>query len=66
MFDEADTGSLEIGKAADLVVLGADPLTCKPSEIAQIPVLATVMNGRLTYLSDEAPRSLEQLDSRTA
>ncbi|MGR4065419.1 MAG: amidohydrolase family protein, partial [Vulcanimicrobiaceae bacterium] len=39
-------GSIEVGKEADLVELGQDPLAVDPSTIAQIPVLATWMRGQ--------------------
>jgi predicted amidohydrolase YtcJ len=38
-------GSIEIGKDADLVELGADPMTVAPSTIAAIPVNATWLRG---------------------
>ena len=38
-------GSIEIGKDADLVELGADPVTIDPSTIAAIPVNATWLRG---------------------
>jgi predicted amidohydrolase YtcJ len=39
-------GSIELGKEADLVELGADPMTVDPATIAQIPVAATWSRGR--------------------
>jgi predicted amidohydrolase YtcJ len=38
-------GSIDLGKEADLVELGADPLAVNPSTIADIPVRATWMRG---------------------
>jgi predicted amidohydrolase YtcJ len=38
-------GSIEIGKEADLVELGADPVTVSPSTIASIPINATWSRG---------------------
>jgi predicted amidohydrolase YtcJ len=38
-------GSIELGKDADLVELGADPMTVDPSSIAAIPVIATWSRG---------------------
>lgn len=42
-------GTLAPGMAADMVVLGADPLSCDPSTIADIDVLATVVAGDITH-----------------
>lgn len=39
-------GSLEVGKLADLVVLGADPRAVDPDGIAELPVLETRLAGR--------------------
>ncbi len=44
-FDEADKGSLEVGKLADLVVLDRDPTTIDPTEIGETQVLATMVGG---------------------
>jgi predicted amidohydrolase YtcJ len=38
-------GSIELGKDADLVELGADPMTVNPNGIAAIPVNATWLRG---------------------
>jgi predicted amidohydrolase YtcJ len=38
-------GSIELGKDADLVELGADPMTVDPTTIASIPVAATWSRG---------------------
>jgi predicted amidohydrolase YtcJ len=46
-----EIGSLEPGKLADFVVLAANPLTGDPERIADIPVLATVVDGTPTYQS---------------
>lgn len=46
---EHRTGSLVTGKAADLVVLGADLFRVNPSEIHAVPVVLTMMDGRITY-----------------
>lgn len=48
-FREESLGSLAPGKRADLVFLGGNPLDCPPERIREIPVLATVKNGRLLY-----------------
>ena len=46
---ENELGSLEAGKRADFVVLGADPLTVDADTIAAIPVLATWVDGSARY-----------------
>lgn len=46
---DADRGSLEPGKLADLVVLERDPRAVPPEQIADINVLATYLGGRRTY-----------------
>jgi predicted amidohydrolase YtcJ len=42
-------GSIEVGKQADLVVLGRDLFDVKSEEIHSIPVVLTMMDGRVTY-----------------
>lgn len=42
-------GSLEVGKAADLCVLAADPLATPAADIARIDVTMTVVDGRIRY-----------------
>ncbi|MFD1707018.1 amidohydrolase [Siminovitchia sediminis] len=44
-FQEAETGSIEIGKKADFAVLGADPTAIDPMDIKDIPVEETIING---------------------
>jgi predicted amidohydrolase YtcJ len=43
------TGTLAIGKAADLTVLGADLFRVDPHDIHAVPVLLTMMDGRITH-----------------
>ncbi len=50
-YEENLKGSLEIGKLADLVVLGRDPLTADPSTLVTIPVERTMAGGRWTFES---------------
>ncbi|MCB1014052.1 MAG: amidohydrolase [Acidimicrobiales bacterium] len=40
-----EIGTLEVGKRADLVVLGGDPRTVDPGDLAEIEVLETWMDG---------------------
>jgi predicted amidohydrolase YtcJ len=48
-FDEADKGSLEVGKLADFVVLDGDLLACDPMTIPDIGVRMTVVGGAVAY-----------------
>ena len=49
------TGSLEVGKLADLIVLDRNPLTVPAEDIAKIKVLQTVVGGVVVYLSASLP-----------
>jgi len=44
-----DAGDLEPGRLADLVVLAKDPFTLRPSEIANLAVEVTIVDGRVVY-----------------
>jgi predicted amidohydrolase YtcJ len=44
-----ELGSLEVGKLADFVVLGADPRSVDPAEIRHIEVLETWLGGRQVH-----------------
>lgn len=46
---ERRTGSLTEGKAADLTVLGADLFRVDPHDIHAVPVVLTMMDGRITH-----------------
>ena len=48
-FAEAERGSLEPGKLADLIVLGGDPLTVPDNALADLPVELTVVGGRVAH-----------------
>jgi predicted amidohydrolase YtcJ len=50
-YEENLKGSLEVGKVADLVVLGRDPLTVDASTLIDIPVERTMAGGRWTFES---------------
>ena len=42
-------GSVEVGKLADFCILGGDILTVDPHEIGDIPVLMTIVAGKIVY-----------------
>lgn len=44
---EDKLGSLEPGKFADFVILGADPYKVDPMKIKDIPVWGTALSGKL-------------------
>lgn len=46
---EDRVGSLEVGKSADMVVLGRNPFEVDPHEIHSIEVRSTMMGGRFTH-----------------
>jgi len=48
-FDEHRQGSIERGKLADLVVLGADPAAVDPDALSTIPVESTMVGGRWVW-----------------
>ncbi|MBM4338270.1 MAG: amidohydrolase [Deltaproteobacteria bacterium] len=42
-------GSIEVGKLADFCVIGDDILTVDPHKIGEIPVLMTIVGGKIVY-----------------
>ena len=48
-FEEDIKGSIQVGKLADLVVLGADPTKVEPETIKDIPIERTVVGGITVY-----------------
>ena len=46
---EALTGSLEVGKLADMIVLDRNFFTIPEEDIANIKVLQTVVGGKIVY-----------------
>ncbi|UOQ95159.1 amidohydrolase [Halobacillus shinanisalinarum] len=48
-FEEDDKGTIEVGKKADFVVLEDSPVTCPPEEIKDIPILSTIIDGRIVW-----------------
>ena len=48
-FQEADKGTIAVGKLADLVVLDADPLTAAPETLASLVVELTIVGGTVAW-----------------
>lgn len=48
---DAKTGSITVGKAADLVVIDVDISRARPATIRRARVLLTMLNGRVVYQS---------------
>ena len=48
-FDEKKKGSIEVGKFADMVVLGEDILTINPDRIKNISIDMTIIGGKIVY-----------------
>jgi len=51
---EDKIGSIEVGKYADLVVLGKNLFDVKPDDISKVKVLMTMMGGKITYENSAA------------
>lgn len=47
--EEHEAGRIAVGHRADLTVLAADPLTVPATELADVPVLLTVLDGDPTH-----------------
>lgn len=47
MFMEDRIGSLEVGKLADLTILGENPLQCNPEHLDKIKIIETYREGRI-------------------
>lgn len=48
-FVENETGSIEVGKSADMIVLSRNILTCPPTQIGKTKVLLTVFQGKEVF-----------------
>ena len=52
LHQEKETGSLEVGKLADLIVLDRDPFTIPAEDIAAGDVLLTVVGGEVVHRAE--------------
>jgi predicted amidohydrolase YtcJ len=48
-FEEDTAGTITVGKRADLTLLGADPTTLDPAELADVPVTGTWLAGTQVF-----------------
>ncbi len=53
LHQDQSTGSLEVGKLADLIVIDRNVLDIPAQQIADVKVLQTVVGGRVVYQSDK-------------
>lgn len=51
-FQEADRGSISVGKYADLTVFDTDFMTAEPAAILDAETVMTLVGGRVAYLRD--------------
>jgi hypothetical protein len=51
-FEEKDKGSIESGKAADLVILSEDPCSVDPERIGKIRIEMTLVDGTIAFRSE--------------
>ncbi len=56
LHQDLQTGSLEVGKLADMIVLDRNALQIPAAQIADIKVLRTVVGGRVVYESEKFPK----------
>jgi predicted amidohydrolase YtcJ len=56
LHQDRQTGSLEVGKFADLIVLDRDVLSIPAEDIAATRVLQTLVGGRIVYQSENFPQ----------
>jgi predicted amidohydrolase YtcJ len=55
---ERETGSIEVGKLADLVVLDRNLFDARAQDIHSVRVLRTLLQGRTVFKRDPVPPSL--------
>lgn len=50
VYEETERGTVQVGKYADLTILDRNPLTVEPTEIDQIQVEMTIVEGKIVYV----------------
>jgi predicted amidohydrolase YtcJ len=58
--DEHRRGTLAPGMLADLVILDRDPTACAPEKLPELRVLATMVGGTFTHVSDTSISGISQ------
>ena len=64
-FQENVKGSIKFGKLADLVVLSDNPLAVPETEIKDIEVLMTMIDGVIEYIRPDNPKTTSIIPSST-
>jgi hypothetical protein len=62
-YNERETGSLELGKAADLIVLDRNLFAIPPHEISETTVLLTLFAGREVYRDPGMPSGVSTVST---
>jgi predicted amidohydrolase YtcJ len=62
---EEISGSIEVDKSADLVVLDRNILECPPEELPQTRALLTLLEGSPVYHAEDSPMLRSAEDLRT-
>ena len=55
-FEEAEKGTIDVGKLADLAILSDDLLSIEPNLIKNIKVETTIVNGEVVYSHEDSAR----------
>ena len=58
---EESVGSVKVGKAADVVILSADPTRVRPAQLSRLQILATIVDGQVEFCGPSPPRDLRPL-----
>ena len=53
LHQDRETGSLEVGKFADLILLDRNPLQISPEDIANVQVVETVVGGKIVFAAEK-------------